>query len=32
MTGRSGSFTVYFEGMESPNNIVLVQVGVKEKK
>ena len=32
MTGEEREFTVYFEGMDSPNNIVLVQVGVKEKK
>ena len=31
LTGEDREFTFYWEGMDSPNNIVLVQVGVKEK-
>jgi effector-binding domain-containing protein len=30
-TGEEREFTLYFESIESPNNVVLVQVGVKEK-
>jgi effector-binding domain-containing protein len=31
LTGEDREFTFYWEGIDSPNNIVLVQVGVKEK-
>jgi effector-binding domain-containing protein len=31
-SGEVREFTFYWEGVESPNNIVLVQVGVKDKK
>ena len=31
-TGEEREFTLYFEDLESPNNVVLVQVGVKEGK
>jgi hypothetical protein len=30
-TGEEREFTLYFENLESPNNVVLVQVGVREK-
>src|SRR5207253_2906278 len=30
-SGEDREFTFYWEGFESPNNIVLIQVGVKEK-
>jgi len=30
-SGEDREFTFYWEGVDSPNNIVLVQVGVKEK-
>ncbi|HEV8291191.1 MAG TPA: hypothetical protein VGP94_04690, partial [Tepidisphaeraceae bacterium] len=32
LSGEDREFTFYWEGFDSPNNIVLVQVGVKEKK
>lgn len=28
-TGEEREFTIYWEGMDSPNNVVMVQVGVK---
>ena len=31
LTGEDREFTFYWEGIDSPNNIVLVQVGVKDK-
>jgi effector-binding domain-containing protein len=31
-SGEDREFTFYWEGFESPNNIVLIQVGVKDKK
>jgi effector-binding domain-containing protein len=31
LTGEDREFTFYWEGIDSPNNIVLIQVGVKEK-
>ena len=31
-SGEVREFTFYWEGFESPNNIVLIQIGVKEKK
>ena len=30
-SGEEREFTLYFEELESPNNVVLVQVGVKDK-
>jgi effector-binding domain-containing protein len=30
-SGEAREFTLYFEELESPNNVVLVQVGVKDK-
>jgi effector-binding domain-containing protein len=30
-SGEEREFTLYFEDLESPNNVVMVQVGVKEK-
>jgi effector-binding domain-containing protein len=30
-SGEEREFTLYFEDLESPNNVVLVQVGVKDK-
>jgi len=32
LSGEDREFTFYWEGIDSPNNIVLVQIGVKEKK
>ena len=32
LSGEDREFTLYWEGFESPNNIILVQVGVKDKK
>jgi len=32
LSGEEREFTFYWEGFESPNNITLIQVGVKDKK
>lgn len=32
LSGEDREFTFYWEGFDSPNNITLIQVGVKEKK
>jgi effector-binding domain-containing protein len=32
LSGEEREFTFYWEGLDSPNNITLLQVGVKEKK
>jgi effector-binding domain-containing protein len=32
LTGEDREFTFYWDGVESPNNIILIQVGVKDKK
>jgi effector-binding domain-containing protein len=32
LSGEVREFTFYWEGIDSPNNIVLIQVGVKDKK
>ena len=32
LSGEDREFTFYWEGIDSPNNITLVQVGVKDKK
>ena len=32
LSGEEREFTFYWEGFESPNNVTLVQVGVKDKK
>jgi effector-binding domain-containing protein len=32
LSGEEREYTLYWEGLDSPNNVCLVQVGIKEKK